>query len=77
MTTQQFILIAATCVYFVALAATAYFTRATARRFVGALMGGVAVGVVGVGVETLAHTLGWWRYSSVETAYGSCIQLWS
>jgi hypothetical protein len=70
MTMQQFILIAASCVYLVALVATAYFTRATARRVVGALMGGVAVGVVGVGVEILAHTLGWWRYPSVETTYG-------
>jgi hypothetical protein len=33
-------------------------------------MGGVAVGVVGVGVEILAHVMGWWRYPTVETAYG-------
>ena len=70
MITQQFILIAASCVYLAVLGATAYFSRANARRILGALIGGVAVGVVGVGVETLAHTLGWWRYPSVETAYG-------
>jgi hypothetical protein len=70
MTTQQSILVAATCVYLVALVATVYFTRATVRRVAGALIGGVAVGVMGVGIETLAHTLGWWRYPSVETPYG-------
>jgi len=70
MTTQQPILIAATCVYLVALATSVYFTRATARRAAGALIGGVAVGVVGVGIEVSAHTLGWWRYPSVETPYG-------
>lgn len=70
MKTQQFIFIAGSCVYAVVLAATAYFTRARARRFAGALMGGVAVGIVGVGIESLAHTLGWWRYPSVETPYG-------
>ena len=68
--TLQFILKAAIGVYLVVLVATAYFTRATARRVAAALMGGVAVGVVGVGVETLAHARGWWRYPSVPTAYG-------
>ena len=70
MTTLHFILIAGSCVYAVMLVATAHFTRATARRVAGALVGGLAVGIVGVGVETLAHTLGWWRYPSVETPYG-------
>lgn len=70
MRTQQFVLLAANCVYLIALAATAYFTRATARRVGGALIGGVSVGIVGVGVEALAHTQGWWRYPSVETPYG-------
>jgi hypothetical protein len=63
-------LIGATGVYLAVLVATTYFARATARRVAGALAGGGAVGVVGVGVETLAHTLGWWRYPSVETPYG-------
>jgi hypothetical protein len=70
MLTQHLILIAATCVYLVALVATVYFTRAAARRVAGALIGGVAVGVVGVGIDTPAHTRGWWRYPSVETPYG-------
>jgi hypothetical protein len=67
---MQFILITATGVYLAVLLATVYFTRATARRVAGALMGGGAVAFVGVGVEALAHTLGWWRYPSVETPYG-------
>ena len=49
---------------------TAYLTRATKRRVTGALIGGAVVGLVGVGVECLAHVLGWWRYPSVETPYG-------
>ncbi|PYI87794.1 MAG: hypothetical protein DME26_05000, partial [Verrucomicrobia bacterium] len=61
MTTQQNILIAAAGVYSVVLVATVYFTRATPRRVAGAMLGGVAVGVLGVVIETLAHTLGWWR----------------
>ena len=70
MNTPQFILIAATCMYLVMLLGTIYFTRATTRRVAGALFGGLAVGAVGVGIESLAHTLGWWRYPSVETPYG-------
>ena len=70
MTTKQSILIAANGVYLVGLVATVYFTRATARRVAGAFMGGIAVGVVGVGLESLAHSAGWWRYPSVETPYG-------
>ena len=70
MKAQPFILIAATGVYLVVLAGAVFFTRATKRRVAGALIGGVAVGAVGVGIESLAHTLGWWRYPSVETPYG-------
>jgi hypothetical protein len=70
MTIQQVILIAASGVYLVVMVVTAYFTRATRRRVTGALMGGAAVGGVGVGIECLAHALGWWRYPFVETAYG-------
>ena len=70
MKAPPFILIAATGVYFVVLAGAVFFTRATKRRVAGALIGGVAVGAVGVGIEILAHTLGWWRYPSVETPYG-------
>jgi len=70
MTTPQLILIAASCVYLVVMVVIAYFTRATKRRATGALIGGVAVGIVGVGVECLAHTMGWWRYPFVGTSYG-------
>jgi hypothetical protein len=66
---QQLILLAS-CVYFVVLAATVYFTRATIRRVLGAVAGGVAVAVVGLGVEVLCQSLGFWRYPSDETGYG-------
>jgi hypothetical protein len=34
------------------------------------LAGGVAVAAVGVGIESLFHTLGFWRYPSVDQPYG-------
>jgi hypothetical protein len=70
MTTLQSMLVVATGVHLVLLVATVYFTRATARRVAGALIGGVAVALVGVGVETSAHTMAWWHYPSIETPYG-------
>ena len=65
------ILILASCVYLTMFVATIYFTRPTSRR-VGepALAGGVAVAMVGVGVEALAHAEDWWRYTSDETPIG-------
>jgi hypothetical protein len=66
--TQIFML--ATCVYVSLLVAAVYFTRATMRRFVGALAGGGAVALVGAGVEYLAHARGWWRYRYDDTPYG-------
>jgi hypothetical protein len=48
-------------VYFAALITLAYFTRATARRIVGAVAGGGVVGVAVIGVTALAEALGWWR----------------
>jgi hypothetical protein len=57
-------------VYIVVLIGVAYFSRTTRRRFLGALAGGLAVAMVGVGVETFAHAMGWWRYPSVDTPYG-------
>ena len=68
--TPQNILIAAICVYVVVLIGVAWFTRATGKRIVGALGGGVAVAVVGPAIECLAHARGWWRYPFVDTAYG-------
>jgi hypothetical protein len=70
MTTLDAILIAANCVYLVVMVVTAYLTRATRRRVIGALMGGLAVAVVGVGIEYAAHVRGWWRYPFVDTPYG-------
>lgn len=64
------ILILASCVYGSLLLATIYFTRATLRRVLGALAGGAAVAVVGLGVEGLAHARGWWRYTAADTPYG-------
>src|SRR5688572_29622694 len=69
MTAQQLLLVAF-CFYAVVLAVVAYFTRATWRRFLGALAGGLAVAVVGVGIEVLLQTLGFWHYPSAEQPYG-------
>jgi len=66
---QQLILLAS-CVYLTFLVATVYFTRATLRRVLGAVAGGVAVAVAGVGVEILCQALGFWRYPSDDTGYG-------
>ena len=63
-------MIAASGVYLAVLLAAAWFTRAIKRRIIGALLGGLAVGVVGPGVEFLAHKLGWWHYPFVQTPYG-------
>lgn len=70
MPSSQTLLIAANIIYLGLLALTIYLTRASRRRTVGAMVGGLAVAVVGVGVETLAHTLGWWRYPGIVTPYG-------
>jgi hypothetical protein len=64
------LLLAATGVYLAFLIAAVYFTRATPRRVVGALAGGAAVAVVGVGVEALCQSLGFWRYPSDDSPYG-------
>jgi hypothetical protein len=61
------ILILASCVYLSLLVAAIYFTRASARRVVGALIGGVAVALVGAGVEAFAHARAWWSYPSNDT----------
>jgi hypothetical protein len=64
------LLLSVTVVYLVGLAVLTYFTRATRRRFLGALAGGLTVAVVGVGVEVLFQTLGFWHYPSVDQRYG-------
>ena len=59
MTTLQ--IITFTCAYAVALAAAVYFTRAPARRVMGALAGGAAAGCFGMGAIVLGNALGVWR----------------
>ena len=58
MTTQQIILF--TCAYSVVLVAVIYFTRANARRVIGAMAGGAVAGLLGVGAIALCEALGWW-----------------
>jgi hypothetical protein len=67
---MQQLLLLASGVYLAFLVATAYFTRATARRVLGALAGGVAVAVVGYGIEILFQSLGFWHYPSDNTGRG-------
>jgi hypothetical protein len=69
MSLQQLLLVA-TGVYLVFLCAAVYFTRATARRILGALAGGVAVAVVGFGVELVCQAAGLWHYPSDDTGRG-------
>ncbi|MGZ8842892.1 MAG: hypothetical protein ACXW18_04470 [Pyrinomonadaceae bacterium] len=59
MTTQQIMVVA--CLYFVALLIVIYFTRATARRIVGAFAGGAAVGLFGMGAILFGNAVALWR----------------
>jgi len=67
MTTQQIILW--TFAYLIELGAVIYFTRATARRVVAALVGGAAAGLLGLGAIALCEALGWWRIPFGSTPY--------
>jgi|SRR5947209_9376781 len=67
MTTQQILVV--TCLYFAALVAVTYFSRATARRVMGALVGGAAVGLMGLGIIALCEALGWWHIPFASTPY--------
>ena len=67
MTTNQIIIV--TCAYMVALIAVTYFTRATARRIVGALAGGAAVGVFGMAAIACGNAWGLWRVPISWTPY--------
>jgi hypothetical protein len=60
----------AIAVYLGLFAVTLYLARPGRRRLLGAVAGGVAVAVVGVGIESLFHALGFWRYPSVQEPYG-------
>ena len=59
MTSQVIILW--TCAYLVEFGAVIYFTRATARRIVGALIGGASAGLLGLGAIALCKAFGWWQ----------------
>jgi hypothetical protein len=55
--------------YAVALVIVIYFTRAAARRVVGALVGGAGVGLMALGAITVCEALGWWKISFASTPY--------
>jgi hypothetical protein len=67
------IFILACCVYGSLFLAAVYFTRASQRRTLGALSGGLAVALVGAGVEAFAHARGWWRYTADDTPFGPLV----
>ena len=67
MTRQHIILWS--CAYLVELVAVVYFTRATARRVMGALVGGAAAGLLGLGAIALCEALGWWQIPFASTPY--------
>jgi hypothetical protein len=58
MTTQQLILIF--CAYLAGLGIVIYLTRATVWRIAGAVAGGAAVGLMGLGVIAFGNALGLW-----------------
>lgn len=55
--------------YTVALVVVIYFTRATARRVTGALVGGAAAGLLVLGSIELCEALGWWKIPFDSTPY--------
>jgi hypothetical protein len=67
MTRQQIILW--TCAYLIEFGAVVYFTRANARRVMGALVGGAAAGLLGLGAIALCEAFGWWRVPFASTPY--------
>jgi hypothetical protein len=67
MTEQQIILWS--CAYLVELGAVVYFTRATARRVMGALVGGASAGLLALGAIALCEAVGWWRVPFASTPY--------
>jgi hypothetical protein len=46
-----------------------YFTRASARRVEGALVGGAAAGLLGLGAIALSEALGWWHIPFASTTF--------
>ena len=56
-----------TGLYLAALVVVAYFTRSTGRRVAGALVGGAAASLTGLGMIALCEALGWWQLPFVST----------
>ena len=69
MSPQEFLLVAMG-VHLAYLCAAVHFTRASVRRVLGALVGGVVVAVFGFGVELVCQALGQWHYPSDDTGRG-------
>jgi hypothetical protein len=67
MTTKEIILWS--CAYLVELGVVVYFTRATARRLVAALVGGAVAALLAMGAIALSEALGWWRIPFASTPY--------
>jgi hypothetical protein len=67
MTTQQILLM--TGLYLAALVVVTYFTRATTRRVMGALVGGAVVALMALKIIALCEALGWWRIPFASTPY--------
>lgn len=59
MTTEQLYLFGG--VYLIVFAVVTVLTRATPRRIMGALAGGLAVGVAALGIIALGEKAGWWH----------------
>src|SRR5438045_8486299 len=59
MTTQQLYLFNG--VYLIMTVVAAVLTRATPRRIVGAVAGGLAAGLAGLGVVAFGEKAGWWH----------------
>jgi hypothetical protein len=55
--------------YLALLIVVAFLTRATARRIAGALTGGAAFGVVGLGIIAVGEKVGWWHMAITWEPY--------
>jgi hypothetical protein len=67
MTTQQLHLFNG--VYLVVLIVVIFLTRATARRVAGAGAGGLAFGVVALGIIAFGEEVGWWHMAITREPY--------
>jgi hypothetical protein len=67
MTTQQLHLY--NCFYLAALFVVAFLTRATWRRFAGALAGGAAFSMAALGAIALGEEVGWWHMAITWQPY--------